>query len=804
MEKMGSWFGHAVRRLKRDPAFALLSIGTMAVGIGATVAIFTVVDAVLLEPLPYDAPDRLVTLTEAHAIRGTTGNVMNPGNLLDVEAGVDGIAEAAGIVLSQSMVLDAGDEIREVPGQYVTPNFFRLLGLEPAVGPGFSAEASMATPELMLDHGFWTREFGADPAVVGRTFTVNGEPVRVAGVLPRDFLVWGDGAAFYTSITLQETGDQTSTGRFVYGIARLVDGVDVERVQAEGEAVFAGLREAYPDFNAGWSVEIRPMRDTVVGDARRGLWVLLGAVGMLLLIACTNVANLFLSRATERSREMAVRTSLGATGGVLARQLLGEALVLAGLGGAIGVAMAWGGTRLMAERLPSAFALPRVEHAGVDATVLLFAVAVSILTGCLFALVPAMKARRTEPARVLAAEGRGPSRATGRVRNGLVVLEVALSMMLLVGAGLVARGFVSLLERDPGMRTEGVLTARLNLTVGRTSAERVAFWETLMPRLADRPGVEAAGAITILPLGGFGAGTSYHEFGNPPESRDQWPVADIRNVAGDYFGAMGIRILEGRNFDAATDVAGGAQVVVVNRALAEELFPGESAVGEQLAINWGPLDAPWEIVGVVEDVPQRDLSEEIRGVIYHPYAQAAYFPWMHLAIRTAGPPLDFAPELREMVTALDPSIPVAQVETYDQIVRRSVARPRMTVTLMLIFGTLAALLASVGLYGVLSWTVTRRVREIGVRMAIGANGGSVLGLVVRQGMTLALAGLAIGSVGAVVLGRVLESLLFGLGAQDPTSFLGAAGLLGAVALLACLFPAWRATRVAPADALRSD
>ncbi len=801
MERIFGWVGRSVRRVRRDPGFTAVAVGTMVLGIGAAVSIFTVINAVLLQPLPYAEPDRLVTLTEADPAREVTGNVSNPGNLLDLEAGVGAFEELAGIVLAQSTLVRLDDRMNEFPAQYVTPDFFTLLGMEMAVGAGFSETASMAQPEILLAHDFWEQHFGADPTVVGQSLEVNGQAVTISGVVAPGYVVFQDEAAFYVSITMAETGDQTSTGRFLYGVARLAPGVSVEQARQEAQGVFAGLVEAYPDFNAGWEIEVRAIDDQILGDTRQGLWILLAAVGVLLLIACANVANLFLARATERRQEMAVRTSLGATGGVLARQLLGEAIVLSGLGGLLGVGAAWVGTRMIAARLPAAFALPRVEESGVDGPVLLFALAVSIGTGLLFAIVPALQLRREDPARTLGAEGRGPSRGTLRLRSGLIVLEVALSMPLLVGAILTTRSFVELIRADPGIETEGVLTARLNL-VGRSSEERTRFYERMTADLQARDGVEAAGAITFLPLLSWGAATSFHDYDAPPASREDWPVADMRNVTGDYFAAMGIPLIAGRGFERGADVQGSPPVIVVNRATAESLWPGLDPIGRRLAINWGDLETPWVVVGVVDDVVQGAMDEETRPKVYHHYAQTAHFPWMHVAMRPIGAEVDLLPILEATVAEIDPTVPISQVIPMEDVVRDAIARPRMTAALMFVLAGLAALLAGVGLYGVLSWTVARRVREIGVRIAIGADGRRVLRMVLSQGMTLVGVGLVVGTGAAFVVGRTLQSLLTDLSTTDPVTVAAAALFFGAIALAACLVPAWRATRIPPSVAMR--
>ena len=796
--------GHGVRRLRRDPALAVVGVITMGLGIGATVAIFTVVNAVLLEPLPYDHPEELVAIFEVDRDRDVFRNVANAGNARAWAEGAGSIRELAGAVMGMPMVLEGIGEPREVVATHVSPGYFQVLGVEPALGRLMSPDAGdTAGDEILLSQSFWRQALGSDPEIVGRVLNVNGQPHEVVGVLPAGYVAFGDGSAFFRSTPLAEMGDQTNSGRYLWVVARMAPGATVARLQEELDGVTRGLQEAFPEFNAGWTARAVPLQEDVIGNAAAGLWLLLGSVGLLLAVACGNVANLFLTRATERRREMAVRSSLGATAGDLARQLLAESVVLSALGGVLGVGLAYLGTSTLAERMPAAFALPRVEQAGVDGTVLLFALGLTLATGLLFGLVPALQLRRVAPARTLNAEGRGPSRTTGLARNTLVVAEVALSLILLVGAGLLMRSFTELLRVDTGIEARGVLTARVNLQGAGYpgAADTQRFFRQLVDRVAREPGVVSAGANTILPMDGPGAATSFYDADAPVPPREEWPVADIRNVEGDYFGTMGIEVVEGRDLTPA-DRAGEPQVVVVNRALARQLWPDQPAVGRRLAIQWGPLEEPWEIVGVVEDVRLTDPATPARPAIYHPFAQAAYRPYMHLVVRTEGDPSAFAPRLRSILTELDPGVPLAQPVLMQDLVGDAVARPRMTTFLMGVFAVVAAILAAVGLYGVLSYTVARRVREIGLRMAVGADGGRVLRMVVGQGMGMVLLGLGVGLVGAFFAVRLVSSLLFGITAQDPVAFGVAAGILGLTSLLAALIPAWRATRIQPATALR--
>lgn len=499
-----------------------------------------------------------------------------------------------------------------------------------------------------------------------------------------------------------------------------------------------------------------------------------------------------------------MRTSLGASGGRLTSQLLTESLAVAFAGAVIGGGLAYVGTRGLARWIPDAFALPRVESAGVDGPVLLFAVVLTVVTGVLFGLVPAFQAARTSPALTLNAEGKGPSRKTGALNGALIVAEVMLSTVLLSGAALLSRSLTSLLAVDPGIDPDPVLVGRVNLNAPEYDDDqmKVSFFDEVLTRLSGRPGVVAAGGVTFLPMDGLGAGTSFFPMDRPPPPAEERPAADIRNVAGDYFSAMGIQLLEGREFD-TRDGPDGPRTAVVNQTLAREYWPDESAVGKPVFISW-ETEEPWEIVGVVEDVRLATLAEEPRETIYLHYPRTPYFPWMQLAVRSTGEAATLARTVRQEVQALDPSLALGSVRVMQEVLDRSTARPRITAYLMAIFASLATVLAAVGLYGVLAYSVSQREREIGVRVALGASSRNVFGLVVRQGTILVGVGLVMGIAGALLGGRVVRSLLYSVEPTDPLA-LGAAGsLLVVVALLACLVPAWRAVKIPAAEALRAE
>lgn len=794
----------ALRHFVRAPAFTATAVGTIALGIGAAVSIFAVVDAVLLDPLPYEDADELVAIWEWNVPRDRRENVANPGNFKAWRDRSTTFQAMTAVSMLQPTKFSGPEQPEEVMTQYASPDFFSVLGMEAAEGRTFNPDLSaVETTEVVLSDAFWHQRLAGDPAVLGRTFQLNDTPVVVVGVLPPEYVAFGEGTDLWASIDVG-LGDQTNSGRWMMVVGRLAGGTTLEAASDELRTIAARLEEEFPDFNGGWSVNLVPLEEQIVGDVRATLWILLGAVGLLLLIACGNVANLFLVRATARRSEMAVRRSLGATGGDLAGQLMTESALLAGAGALLGIAVAVSAVRWITSTMPDAFGIPRVESAAIDPTVLAFAAAVTAGTALLFGLLPGVQAARSTPGPVLGAEERGPSRGTSRLRDGLVVAEVGLSVILLASAVVLVQSFLALTSVDDGIEPENVVVGRVNLTGDRwdSLSRQIAFYEELIGRVAARPGIEAVGGITFLPMDGLGAGTSYWPADGPTPDPDERTVADIRNVEGDYFGAMGIDVLQGRLFE-ERDRGDGSRAVVVNRALVDIHWPGESAVGKRIVVNWED-HTPWEIVGVVENVRLQGPDTEPRGTVYLPYAIAPFFPWLHVVVRGAVTDTEVASGIRAEIASIDPEVPLGSVRVMEDIVDRSVARPRVTGVVMLVFAGLATLLAGVGLYGVLSYAVSRRVREIGVRIALGAEPRRVLRLVVAQGTRLVLIGLVLGTGGALVAQRCLESLLFRVEPGDPRALILASGVLLTVAVAACVAPAWRASRVAPVEALRPE
>jgi len=742
-----------------------------------------------------------VAIWEHRLESGNEKNVASPGNLHDWRDRATAIEAMAATSMNFPLVVQVDGVPTEINGMATEHDFFRVLGLDPVLGNHFDPESD--EQQLLLTHGLWQRQFGGDPAVIGRALTINGQPTIVTGVLPDEFIVWGEEAEIFFSNSLEGV-DRTNSGRWLTVVGRLAEGATVEQARAEMIAIGRQLAEEDPGFNSGWSVNTLSLKEEVVGDSRALMLLLLGAVGLLLLIACANVANLLLARGTGRQQEMAVRTSLGADRGSLVRQMLVEAGILATAGATLGLAMAHYGSRAIAGSLPGAFGLPRTDAVGMDLSVLLFALGALVLTTILFGLVPSLQAARVEPAAVLAGEMRGSSRRGGRMRDALVAGEVALSMILLVGATLMARSFTNLMAVDSGLEPENVVTARISLTAPEYDEEgaRPRFSTQLEERLRALPGVESVGTISWLPFNGIRAGTSYWTADRPKPTDDELPAADILNVTGDYFDAMGIDFVAGRPLD-ATDREDTPRVAVVNQTLAGRHWPDGDAVGQRVVFHWRGEEEV-EIVGVIADVRADGLSEEVDEAIYMPLSQTPFFDWFNVVIRSSAPPATVVEGLRSAMAELDPSVPVPEVQILEDMVARSVARPRVSAALMLLFAGIAAVLAAIGLYGVLSYTVERRVREIGVRVALGASPESVLGLVVGQGTRMILVGLVVGAIGAVATTGLLESLLFGVAPRDWISLGAAALFLLVVGLAACVIPAVRAMRVAPVRALTAE
>jgi putative ABC transport system permease protein len=782
----------------------LLALVALGLGIGATTAVFSVVRAVLLKPLPYPAPDELVMVWEANIPRSADRNVVSPGNFIHWRERQRSFTDLGLYSFVVQTNLTGLGEPREITLQGVSPGTFTLLGVPARLGRTFiaSEERPDATVVVVSD-GFWQTALQGDSLAIGRVINVGGRDLMVVGVMPPDFAIRDAQVDVWTVIGLPPEA-RTPRGRGTHAIGRLKPGVSVAQAQADMTSIAATLTREYPAFNAGWTVNVVPLQEDMVGRTRTPLLVLFGAIALVLLIACANVANLLLAQASGRQRELAVRTALGGTRMRLVRQLLAESTTLALAGGLAGTALAWTGIRLLRafplERLP----VPRLAEVTLDAPVAFFALGVALLTGVLFGAMPALTASAVNLHDTLKEGTRGAGvRRGASTRALLVTAEIALSVVLLTGAGLLIRSFIRVMQTPLGFETTHLLTARVNLPSGayREDHQRAAFFARAIDDVSSLPGVTAAGAITFLPLTGTAAATSFIATDNPTPAQGDAPVTDVRVISGDYFTAMGIRLQRGRVFD--TSDAPASHTLIVNETLARTMWPGEDPIGRQLRINWGEWLAPDTVVGVVGDARHEGAQGAVRPMIYWPHARFANNRMVVVA-RTDADPAQTASALAAHVRALDRSLPLPDVETMEQVVAASVRERRLIMTLLAVFAVLALVLAAVGIYGVMACAVGQRTHEIGVRMAIGASRRDVMGLVIGQTLWLASAGVVAGVLASLALTRLMRTLLFEVQPGDPLTIAGVVLLLVAVALLAGFVPGRRAARVDPIVALRYE
>ncbi|HEX6107349.1 MAG TPA: ABC transporter permease [Gemmatimonadales bacterium] len=790
----------ALRSLARTPGFALAAVATLALGIGANTAVFSVVHAVLLRPLPFEAADRLVMVWGRHVTIGR--ETASLPDFLDWRRDARRFEGMAAV--TQTRYNLAGDgEPEVIRGARATAALFPLLGVGATVGRVFvgDEERGGASRVVVLSDGFWRRRYGANPDVVGRSIQLSGVPHIVIGVAPpalrlqHDVDVW---APLVTDTTLGRRAD------FLTVIGRLRPGVTVPQAQEELSTIAARLEREYPESNSGWSAEVIGLQEDMVAGVRPALLVFMGAVGLVLLIACANVANLMLARITSREREVTIRAALGASRRRLARQLLTESIVLALAGGTVGLLLAvWG---VQAVRLLEPGTLPRAAEVDLDLEVLGFAIGLALVTGLLFGLVPAWRVLGGDLHAGLKDGGRGTG-ASGvqRARAALVLAEVALAFMLLVGAALLLRSFERLQRVDPGFAGQGLLTARIAFPRNGYAEEerRVAFGTELLERLRATPGVRGAALVSDPPLGGNPPAWSFLIGGVEQPAPGVVQDALVHFASPDFFSLFGIPLLEGRAFS-ASDRAGAPPVALIGRALAERYWPGQSPLGQRITFGDPADSAAWlTIVGVVGDVRQETLAAPTHPQAYIPVAQFAPRTVV-VGVRGEGDPLALLPTLKRRLAELDPALPLSEIATMDQVVAATLARPRLNAGLLGGFALAALLLATVGIYGVITYGVVQRTRELGIRMALGAGSARLLREVVSQGLLPVAAGLALGAVGALLGTRVLRSLLFGVGATDPLTFAGVTVVLLLVALIASYLPARRASRADPMVALRND
>ena len=796
---------YSLRKLAKNPGFTVVAIVTLALGVGANSAIFSVVHNVIMRPLQFEEPEGLVMVWEHNIPRNQERNVVASVNFHAWRAQNQSFEEMAAWFTTGVTMTGLG-EAERVQAAVVSPTFFRILRVEAAHGRTFFPEEGEveSSEVVILSHGFWLRRFGGQPDVLGSTINLGGTPYTVVGIMPPDFkgVLFGSLTERDMWMPLPWSWGTEYGGRGWMVIARLKDGVDLQGGQAEMSTITARLEREH-DYNEGWTANVVSLHEQTVGEVRPALLVLLSAVGLILLIACANVANLLLARASGREREMAIRTAIGASRGRVIRQLMTESGLLAILGGVSGLLLAVWGIDVLIKFSPGD--IPRTEDIGLNYAVLLFTLAASLLAGFLFGFTPAMQASKPDLHSSLREASGGSGVAAGRrLRGAFVVSEVALAVLLLIGAGLVIRSFSELTAVDPGFDAENVLGFRVSLPGAAypDQAQQTAFFQELIRRVESLPGVTSAGATIARPLGrAMGPGTSFILEDRPEPPRADRPVADIRAVTPGYFRTLGVPLISGRSFT-ERDRAESPLAVVINQTMARTFWPDENAVGHRVSVSWDEMISA-EIVGVVGDVRHGGLDAVPRAKIYFAHAQ---FQWsvLDLVVRAGADPAALVAAIRGEVAELDPNLPVYSVSTMRELVTGSVAEERFNMLLLSLFAAVALLLASVGIYGVLSYSVTQRTHEIGVRVALGAEGRSVLRLVVGQGMALAGAGVLVGVLAAFGLTRLMTSLLYEVSATDPLTYAAVVVILLLVALAACYVPAWRATRVDPVVALKYE
>ena len=795
------------RMLRKHPAFTVVALLTLTLGIGANTAIFSIVNAVLLRPFPYEAPEQLVIPGESKT--GTRGGrSLTYPNFADWKDDRKVFASASVVRSNENYNITGAGEPERLIGRLVSAGFLTTLGVPPLLGRDFVTEDDRpgATPTVILSYGLWTRRFGNDPNIIGKQATLNNLSYTVVAVTPQTFQYDLDADVTIPIGLSAERFKARGADPGVSAVVRLKPGVSIPQAETELNAIYARLEQQYPDVNTGRRVFLTPLHESFVGNVRQPLLILLGAVGLVLLIACANVANLLLVRSASRQREMSVRVALGASSWRLLRQLLTESVLLAAIGGALGVLLAKWGTSFIAYQLPDG--IPRLRDAAVDMRVLIFTFGISLLTGLLFGLAPALQASKLNLTEALKEGDRGSSGSKSRLRSALVVGEIALTLTLLVGAGLLIQSFRRVMEVDPGFNPENLLT--MQVSVNNPDGNQVStFFQQLQENLRRVPGVQSVAISNGLPLG-VANNPIFIVLGRPLPEKGKEPGATRYTVSHDYFNTMGIELLKGRTFD-GRDTPNTSQVVIIDDALAQQFFQDEDPIGKRISQSTSGTPS-LEIIGVVQHVEPDSLDGQgpRRPQIYLSFNQIpadrlpGFTRRINVLTRTNVEPASLAPAVRGEIAALNKDQAVFNVRTMEEIVAQSMSPRRFSMALLTVFAVVALLLASIGIYGMMSYAVAQRTREIGLRMTLGAQRGNVLRMIIGQGMKLALLGVGLGLVASIALTRTMKNLLFGVSATDPLTFLGITMLLTVIALVACWMPARRATKVDPINALRYE
>jgi putative ABC transport system permease protein len=804
---------YAFRILLKNPLFSTVAVLTLALGIGATTAIYTVVEAVLLEPLPFEESDELAMLWTRNDEQNQDKYMVSPMDFDDWRTQNATFESMAAYWPTTGTVTEADADPTRVKVVYTTEDFFDVMGASSLLGRAYTPEDGPGSTQIaILSHGFWQRRFGADPGVIGRALTLDGQPIEVVGVI-RPEQTFPEGVDLWTNMTWTMQ-IQSRGSRWMSAVGRLKDGTDLATARLDMSVVAARVAQQNPGTNQGWTVTMERLQDEVVGDTKTALWVLLGATALILLIACANVANLLLSRSETRAREIAIRVAFGADRRHLIRQLVTESLVLAGVGGLLGLGLAQVGVRVLLGMAP--VTLPDSVNVGLDGTVLGVVVGVVVLTGILFGLAPMARLLSSEVHETIRHDARASTGGRSRgIQNAFVVGQFALALMLVVGAGLLVRSFQNLRSIDTGFSASGVLTAELDLatSVAENDIDVTNFYEQFEQSIAELPGVQAVGDASTLPLAEALDYVQEFTFANREMPTELEPRAFLRPVTPGFFDAMGTPVVEGRAFD-SSDRVDGRGVVIVNESFVQRFLDGDPAVGEQIGDmrqRLGPLGAihiaagilESEIVGVVKDVRYDGLRADAVPAIYLSGLQSSVRR-RAIAIRTLGDPQALAPQVRQVLAGMNPNVALTNVQPMMDVLSEASERDRFSTLLLTLFGVIALILASVGVYGVLAYSVEQRTSELGIRMAIGADRGKVRAMVLMDGVRLVVIGLAIGIAGAVALSGVLASQLYAVDPRDPLVYGAVLAVLLAAGLAGSFVPAWRATQVDPLIAMRAD